>query len=316
MTGFKTQHWNFKAGGLRPSHLSHFGLLFLNYVNNGRNPNRLSWWLCGWMNATRSKTLTFPNVLKAHVGAGLNALKIKGDRHQKRARSPQEAWPAATRFPGTSRWPRRGWAGRVAQGAAAQRGRSRLPTILGISGAPRDRAPERRRATRAQTPGLPLARATGLVGPRLGPRSCSEAQAQAGLGERPPRPDTAGLAAFAAPLPLGVPLPGAPPAPRLPGSCTPGSRGGGAAVTHLRAGGWEPGGVSPPGKVLAATAAQLPNSRSCACGTAIAQPPSFPSFKPPANGGAKPRESACSRLPRGPPGWRARALARGAQAPT
>lgn len=70
-------------------------------------------------------------------------------------------------------------------------------------------------------------------------------------------------------------------------------------VTHLRTGSREPGTAAQTGKVPAAAADQLPNSRSCACGAAIAQPPSLPSFKPPANGGATPRESAGSRLPRG-----------------
>lgn len=152
------------------------------------------------------------------------------DTKKKRARSPQKTMPC-----GALQWrpgfrPRpgdlgRGRAGCTERGAAARRRRSRLPTSFGISGTPRDRARERRRATRAKTPGLPLARANGLVGPRLRSRCCSEPQVHAGLGGRPPGSGTAALAAFAVPLPLGVLLPGAPPAPRLPGSCTPGSRG-------------------------------------------------------------------------------------------
>lgn len=201
--------------------------------------------------------------------------KIKGDRHQNRARSP-----TATRFQATSRRPRARAGGTRGAGC-----RSPGP-----------------RATGPGRGAEPHARADGSGRAALRSRSCSEPQAHAGRGERPPKPGTAGLAAFAAPRPLGVPLPGAPPAPRLPGPCTPGSRGGGAAVTHLGAGGREPGGVAPPGKAPAAAAAQLPNSRSCACGSTIAETPSFPSFKPPANGGAGPREPACSRLPRGPPG--------------
>lgn len=94
---------------------------------------------------------------------------------------------------------------------------------------------------------------------------------------------------------------------------TPGSRprgvvhahgrgGAGAAVTHPGNGTPDSGTAAQTEKVSAAASHQPPNSRLCACVAAIAELPSLPSFKPPANGAAEPREPASSRLLRGPPG--------------
>ena len=74
--------------------------------------------------------------------------------------------------------------------------------------------------------------------------------------------------------------------------CTAGPREAGASVTHLKSRGPESGTVAQTHTAPAAAAHQRPNSRLCACGAAIAELPSLPSFKPPANGGAKRRESA------------------------
>lgn len=216
----------------------------------------------------------------------LKKLKVTDTKieHALRRKRCRRRSPTATRFQATSR--RR--ARRAEQGAD--------------SGTPRDRARERRGATRAKAPGA-ASRASGRVRsgrapvPQLlgaaNPRGSGRAAAEA--GDRGP----------------GC-VRGAAPARRPPPRRTPSSQASG--VVHARVAGRRcgrhspgsrgrgPGSVAPPGKTPAAAAAQLPNSRSCACETAIAETPSFPSFKPPANGGAEPREPACSRLPRGPPG--------------
>lgn len=128
-------------------------------------------------------------------------------------------------------------------------------------------------------------------------------------GKRPPRPEHRGSVRGAASAPRPLPARHTPRS-RLPGLVHARRRGeAGASVTRLRTPSRGPGNAAQPGKAPAAAADPLPNSRSCACGAAVAEPPSFPSFKPPANGGAKPRESAWSRLPRGPPGRRCHARA-------
>ena len=86
------------------------------------------------------------------------------------------------------------------------------------------------------------------------------------------------------------------PVPGLGESCTP------AAVTHPGNGTPDSGTAAQTEKVSAAATQKPPNSRLCACVAAIAEPPSLPSFKPPANGAAESREPASSRLLRGPPG--------------
>ena len=91
------------------------------------------------------------------------------------------------------------------------------------------------------------------------------------------------------------------PAPGSGDLCTP-RRWQPASATHPSTKGRESGTAAHTEKAPAPAALQLPNRRLCACGAAIAERPSLPPFKRPANGGAEPRASAWSRLPRGPPG--------------
>lgn len=154
--------------------------------------------------------------------------------------------------------------------------------------------PGRAQSHTRKGPGQPLARAggPGAAPELLGAASPPEPGKAARRGLR-----TAGRAASARFLPSTFP------APWLPGVVHARGRGGaGVSVTHLRTGSRKPRNAVQTRKAPEAAADQLPNSRSCASGAAIGELPSFPSFKPPANGGAKPREPACSRLPRGPPG--------------
>lgn len=157
---------------------------------------------------------------------------------------------------------------------------------------------------------------------RKGPRTASRTSGRAWFGpgaphsrkptrardSGPPRPENRGPCCVR-PLPSSTF-----PAPWLPGVVHARGRGeAGASVTHLRTGSRKPRSAVQTGKAPEAAADQLPNSRSCACGAAIAELPSFPSFKPPANGGpnrGNPRGPASPGGRRDGRAGRARARAR------
>lgn len=191
--------------------------------------------------------------------------------------------------------------GRTHREATAAAPAEALPATLSWKlGAPREPTPRARRATRAKGPGA------------------DSRPKRAGLGrDAPPAPTP-----LTASSPPGLPRPARPSRHPLPRSTlpSPGPQGvahgrgrglHGASVPHRRIWSLQSGPAAQPEKATATAADPLPDSRLCACGAAIAEPPSLPSFKPPANGGAKPRESAWSGLP----GGRRDGRARGAGSP-
>lgn len=233
------------------SHLNHFGILLWNYTMGVITTQQVVLMIM-WLNECETtkcflsiKDRTLP---KAKFKAGLNAWEVKGDRHQKRARSPHEPIPggALKPLPGFRPRPRWSW---------GLRGRAHGEECVAAAGAaeafpaahylefqgPREIRPrERLKATaRAKAPGRTRARAggAGSAAPLVPELLIGEAGAEPGkAAHRGLRP--AGLAASSASHPPGVSfLPSTLPAPRLRGVVHGRGRGKPASPSLT----WDPG---------------------------------------------------------------------------